>query len=277
MIGKELRRALKDRRPVFGTVLEGIGQAKWPKFLSQVGLDFVFMDTEHTPVNRGTLAWAAQVYGALGIAPLVRIPEISPAYAAQVLDAGAHGVIVPYIETKAQAELMVGAVKYRPFKGEGVRLAASDFQFPNEHTRDYLAEFNENAVLVLMIESPTGQRNLPEILSVPGIDGIFIGPHDFSVSVGVPEQYESPEFVEGVSQVVATCLAHKVSVGIHMASGNMDQELMWIKKGCNLIIHSSDTLSMALKLSEDLTWLKEQMGIRDGLQPQVDGGKGHAA
>jgi 2-keto-3-deoxy-L-rhamnonate aldolase RhmA len=82
---------LKNRQPVFGTVLEGIGQLRWPKFRVQVGLDFVFMDMDHSPVNHETLAWAAQLYGALGIVPLVRIPEISPAYAAQALDAGPMG------------------------------------------------------------------------------------------------------------------------------------------------------------------------------------------
>ncbi len=276
MIGKDLRQALNERKPVFGTLLEGYGQAKWPKFLAQVGLDFVFMDTEHTPVNRETLAWAAQLYAALGIAPLVRIPEISPADAAQVLDLGAHGVIVPYIETKAQAERMVAAVKYRPFKGAGVAKVVSEGGFPNETTRDYLAKFNENTVLILMIESPAGLKNLPEILSVPGIDGIFIGPHDFSVSNGVPEEYESVEFVGGVTRIVDTCLTHQVSVGIHMASGKLEQELMWIEKGCNLVIHSSDKLSMALKLSEDLAWLKGKMGLGKQ-QPEIDRGKGHAA
>jgi 4-hydroxy-2-oxoheptanedioate aldolase len=276
MIGRELRHALLERRPVFGTVLEGFGQPRWPRYLAQIGLDFVFLDTEHSPVNRETTAWAAQLYGALGIAPLVRIPEISPAYAAQTLDLGAHGVIVPYVETMTQAKEMVGAVKYRPFKGAVVQNVFTEAGLPGDKTEDYLAEFNENSVLILMIESPTGLSNLPEILSVPGIDGIFIGPHDFSVSSGVPEMYESPPFKGGVSKIIETCLAHQVSVGIHMASGNLEQELQWIEKGCNLIIHSSDTLSMAVKLSEDLAWIKERMGLSRDQTSELDGGKGHA-
>jgi 4-hydroxy-2-oxoheptanedioate aldolase len=185
-------------------------------------------------------------------------------------------VIVPYIETLAQAKEMIAAVKYRPFKGAGVKKAVTEGRLPGEGTEEYLAKFNENTVLILMIESPTGLSNLPEILSVPGIDGIFIGPHDFSVSSGVPEAYESPVFIEGVSQIIETCLAHQVSVGIHMASGDMAQEIRWIEKGCNLIIHSSDTLSMALKLSEDLAWLKGKMGLITDHQAEIDGGKGHS-
>ena len=83
---------------------------------------------------------------------------------------------------------------------------------------------------------------------MPGFDGIFIGPHDFEVSSRAPEEYESAEFVGGVTRIVETCLAHQVSVGIHMASGNIDQELMWIEKGCNLIIHSPDRFATCRKV-----------------------------
>ena len=104
----------------FGTCLEGYGQPRWPRYFAQIGLDYVFLDTEHTPQYLETVALAAQAYSALRFAPLVRILSTSAILAAQTLDLGAHGVVAPYIETVAQVKEMVGAVKCRPLKGDAL-------------------------------------------------------------------------------------------------------------------------------------------------------------
>ena len=98
MRGKELRQALTAGQRVYGIAAEGYGQPRWPRLFARLGLDFVFLDNEHTPLNRETVAWAAQAYAANGVAPLLRIPEASPCQAAMGLDLGAHGIIAPYVE-----------------------------------------------------------------------------------------------------------------------------------------------------------------------------------
>jgi 2-keto-3-deoxy-L-rhamnonate aldolase RhmA len=275
MKGRELGQALRKGDLVFGTCLEGYGQPRWPRYFDQIGLDYVFLDTEHTPQNIETIAWAAQAYAALGIAPLVRVPKISASLAAQTLDLGAHGVVVPYIETVAQVKEIVGAVKYRPLKGSALEKFLQKNSL-NEETTKYLAEYNLDAVLWIMIESLAGIDKLDEMLSIKGCDGVLIGPHDLSLSCGVPEQYEHPRFFERVEQVIRVCKKHSISVGIHVSWGDLEYERTWIQKGCNIVLHSSDTFCFASNMAREINGLREDVDLNTKSSTAIDGRKGHA-
>jgi 2-keto-3-deoxy-L-rhamnonate aldolase RhmA len=259
MRGKELQQALTSGRVVYGTCLVGYRQPVWPKMFAQAGLDFVFLESEHTPLNRETIAWVAQAYGANGVAPLLRIPEPSPTEAAMALDAGAHGIIVPYVETVEQAKAMVGAVKYRPLKGAALQKVLNENKFPNEETATYLRDFNPDAVLIIMIESPAGVENLPALLATGGVDAVLIGPHDFSVSHGVPEAYDHPIFNEAAKKVVQTCREHHVGVGIHWLNADLNVQMRWIEEGCNFIVHASDAMFIVRGLRQDIGQLKKML------------------
>ena len=265
MRGRELREQLAAGKRVYGVALEGFGHPKWPRLFSQLGVDFVFLDNEHNPLNRETCAWAAQAYAANGIAPLLRIPEPSGTLAAMILDAGAHGVIVPYVETVDQVRDLVGAVKYRPLKGAALRHAVATGEFPNDEVARYLQQFNRDAVLVIMIESMAGVANLPELLDVRGVDAVLIGPHDFSVSHGVPEQFDHPVFVTALQSVIRLCRERGVAVGTHHLAGSPERERQWIEWGCNLIMHKSDTAYIVEGIAGELGALKETLG--DGAVP----------
>jgi 4-hydroxy-2-oxoheptanedioate aldolase len=259
MRGKELRQALTNGQLVYGTCLVGYRQPVWPKMVAQTGLDFVFLDSEHAPQNRETMAWVTQAYAANGVAPLLRIPEPSPTYAAMGLDLGAHGIIVPYVETVAQVKSLVGAVKYRPLKGAALQTAINEGEFPNEETATYLKNFNPDAVLIIMIESPAGVENLPDLLAQGGVDAVLIGPHDFSVSHGVPEALDHPVFNEAAKKVVQLCREHNVGVGIHCINGDLALQMRWIDWGCNFIMHGSDTLFIVKALRQEIGQLKEML------------------
>jgi 4-hydroxy-2-oxoheptanedioate aldolase len=253
MRGRELRQSVALGETVCGTCIEGYGHPKWPRLFSQLGLDFVFMDSEHNPMNRETMAWAAQAYSAHDVAPLLRIPNRSATQAAMAVDLGAQGVIAPYVETVAEVKGLIGAVKYRPLKGVAVERVLDDGVFPSQDTGPYLDRFNPDAFLVIMIESPEGVSNLPDMLALGNVDAVLIGPHDFSVAHGVPEQYDHSKFKDAAKQVIQDCRERNVGVGIHFASGDIERELEWMAWGCNFIVHLADTLFI-------------MNGIRDGLQ-----------
>ena len=261
MNGHQLRDALHSDRRVYGTALTGYNRPGWPRMFAQLGLDFVFIDNEHTPMNRETLAWACEAYAAHSIAPLLRIPEPSAALAAMALDGGAHGVIVPYIETVKQVQTLVGATKYRPLKGQ-VLLNALENQFPNDETETYLKAFNPNAVLVIMIESPAGVENLPALLSVGNVDAVLIGPHDFSISHGIPEDYDHPLFEEQAKRVISVCRAQNVGVGIHFVTGSLERAVKWIEWGSNFICQRADTHYIAQGVQRELDYIRETLGDR---------------
>ena len=277
MLGRELKQALQDGKRVYGIALEGYGQPRWPKFFANLNvIDYVFMDSEHSPNNRETIAWAAQCYAAYGIAPLLRIPEISPSQAAMGLDAGAHGIIVPYVETLAQVKMMVGAVKYRPLKGKALQLILDSGTFPNKATQDYLQEFNPDAVLVIMIESPTGIENLSQMLAFRGVDAVLMGPHDLSISLGIPEQYNHPNFIQAVEQVIQVCQSYNVAVGMHLTFGTLEEIVDWIQRGFNFVTVRGDTLFIANGTQHELTTIREIVdGKKQDSIPRDIGASGH--
>jgi 4-hydroxy-2-oxoheptanedioate aldolase len=276
MRGQTLRQKLHAGERVYGIALEGYGQPRFPRYFADVGLDFVWLDSEHAPNNRETMAWALQLYAACNVAPLLRIPEISASQAAMGVDAGAHGIIVPYVETVNQVKALVGAVKYRPLKGAALSAAVEEQTFPNEATKQYLHEYNPDANLIIMIESPAGVANLPDLLAVGGVDAVLIGPHDLSISHGIPEQYDHPIFVSAVERIIHVCQAHEVGVGMHFISGSVDWALEWAQKGFNFISYRGDTLFVARGISGELHYLREQL---DGVLPEGEtdqiGASGH--
>lgn len=280
MQGRTLRQKLHAGERVYGIALEGYGQPRFPKYFADVGLDFVWLDSEHAPNNRETIAWALQLYAAHGVAPFLRIPEISASQAAMGMDAGAHGIIAPYVETVEQVKTLVGAVKYRPLKGAALTTALETGRFPNPETRAYLDAYNPDANLIIMIESPAGVENLPALLAIGGVDAVMIGPHDLSISHGVPEQYDHPIFTSVVERVIDVCRAHGVGVGMHFISGSVEWALAWARKGFNFISYRGDTLFVARGISQELHYLRAQLDgerVNDGYSGDADqiGASGH--
>lgn len=260
MNGASLIQTLRTGKRVYGIGIEGFGQPRWPRFFASLGLDFVFLDSEHTPNSRETIAWALQAYAAQNVAPLLRIPEASGTQAAMALDAGAHGVVAPYVETIDQVKEIVGAVKYRPLKGQALQTLLEEGRFPNQETAAYLEAYNQNAVVVIMIESPLGVANLPSLLAIGGVDVVLIGPHDLSVSHGLPEQYDHPKIQQGMRQIINTCREHTVGVGAHIVGGPLERERAWAEWGCNFICHRTDTVMIARNIQGELAQLKIALG-----------------
>src|SRR5438093_9187463 len=162
MTGREIIQALHEGRYVFASAIVAMSPL-WPALAKQTGIDFVFVDTEHIPLDRQTLSWICQTYTALGLPPVVRIPCNDPFEACKVLDAGAGGVIGPYLETAEQVRDLVGAVKLRPLKGRRLQAALRDRGTLEPALRDYLAERNGDKVLIANIESVPALENLDEI------------------------------------------------------------------------------------------------------------------
>lgn len=260
MKGKELALALRKGESVYGTAILSPSSI-WPKVVASIGLDFVFIDTEHTPLNRETVSNMCHVYNALNLAPIVRIPSPDPFEACMVLDGGASGIIAPYVETIEQVKELVGAVKYKPLKGKKLQNRYKEDGQLGADLSAYLEGKNAENVLILNIESVPALDALDEILSVQGVDGVLIGPHDLSCSLGIPEQYDHPLFKDAVMTVLKKARSKNVGAGIHVfyASG-FQQEILWAKQGANLIVHSSDIIAFKSTIQREIMNIKESLG-----------------
>src|SRR6266436_9770935 len=257
MNGRDLIKSLHEARRVFSSAMVSTSPL-WPNLAKQAGIDFVFVDTEHTPIDRQTLSWICQTYQALGVPPVVRIPCNDPFEACKVLDAGAGGVIGPYVETAEQVRGLVGAVKLRPLKGRRLQEALRDRNALEPELRVYLEQRNGDKILIANIESVPAIENLAEICAVPGLDAILIGPHDLSCSLGIPEQYDHPRFDEAVRTIFRIAREHNVGAGSHFWLG-LEQEIAWAKAGGNLVMHSSDVAAFSRTLKSEFEQLRKAL------------------
>jgi 4-hydroxy-2-oxoheptanedioate aldolase len=255
---QKLKAALHAGRPVNGTLVSSTA----PRSMEAVAgleLDCVMIDTEHIPQGWAELGWMCRAYRSLGIVPLVRIPRADPFDACRVLDAGAGGVIASYIETAEEVRQLRGATKLRPLKGRKLDdLLAGRTELEGELAA-YIAERNDHQLLLVNIESVAAIEALDEILAVPQLDAVLIGPHDLSCSLGVPEQYEHPLFMEAVRTIVTRARARNIGAGIHNLP-TLEQELSWRKAGMNLILHLSDLMLFRQGLARGLQTLRQGAG-----------------
>lgn len=260
MKGSEIRQRLRNGKKVFGTAI--ISQSHlWPEFLKSTGLDFIFIDTEHTPLDRETVSKICLSYRSRDLVPIVRISSPDPYAATMVLDGGAQGIIAPYVETAQQVRQLVGAVKYKPLKGQVLKQHLKEGKDLDPVLKNYLDKANANHILIVNIESTPALEALDEILSVEGLDAILVGPHDLSCSLGIPEQYHHPLFIETIESIIHKARTHHVGAGIHVWDQvGFDLEIRWATMGANLIVHSNDLSLLSSVLRENISKIKRSLG-----------------
>ena len=256
MNGNEMRNKLHKGEYVYGSMIVS-ESPRWPSAVSSVGLDFVFIDTEHIALDRTKISWMCRLYAELGMVPVVRIPSPDPYQATMMFDAGAMGVISPYVETPDQARQLVGAAKYRPLKGAKLYNALSGEAPLEPELKDYLDHRNRDNMAIVNIESIPAMEALDDILTVDGLDAVLIGPHDLSCNLGLPEQYSHPVFVKAVEEIITKARKAGIGAGIHVVSPElMEQEICWAKMGANLIVHSIDIIAFQTGLRKDIDTIK---------------------
>lgn len=252
--------ALRNGQRVYGTLIVS-PSPRWLDYVTQLGLDYVFIDQEHIAIDRQTASWMCQAFGGRGLAPLIRIPKPDPNLACMALDGGAAGIVAPYVETAEQVQILRGAVKLRPLKGQRLMNMLSDAEEPEPELQKYLKAYNSDRVLVVNIESRPAFENLDDILSVPDLDAVLIGPHDLSVSLGIPEKYFDSRFEATVEKIIEKARAKNVGVGFHTVyPQGIQQEIRWIRKGMNMILHLADLIAFCSKIDEDIKRIKAEVG-----------------
>ena len=222
--------ALKDLLTSGKTV---IGTAGSPSvdtgMLADAGFDFLLFDTQHSPVETKQLYPAILAMRGKKTAPIVRVSSNRADLICFALDAGARGIIVPMVNTKEDVIAMVRACKYSPLgdrSNAGVRGEWGEV----ENYRGYLDTVNEELVIIPMIETQQAIDNIDEILSVPGIDVLLVGPSDLSIELGVPLDYPSDTYQQELDKIASACKNHGVVPGMYFIPPDMDPNF-FVDKG----------------------------------------------
>jgi len=210
-----VRAKLKEGQPSIGTWLT-LPDTVAARLMARVGFDWLTVELEHTPVNWETAANSFAIVAASGVVPLARVPWNTGENIKRVLDNGAYGIVVPMVNSRAEAEAVVNAARYAP-KGNrsiGGQLHAANFE---TDPATYYAKANEEILVVVMMEHVDAVEAADEILSVPGIDVVFIGPNDLLNSMGQPPAFDSEHkaFVDAVQHVLKTARKYGIAPGMH--------------------------------------------------------------
>ena len=223
--------------------------------MAHQGWDSLTVDQQHGMVDFQSAVTMLQAISTTGTMPLIRVPWLEPGIIMKSLDAGAYGIICPMINTRRDAEALVGACRYAP---EGHRsfgpLRALMYAGP-----DYPKHANATVVVIAMIETQEALNNLEEILDVPGLDGIYIGPSDLALSLGgtpKPDQTD-PKVVAAIDHILAAAKRHGVVPGIHCGSAAYASKM--VDQGFQLVTVLSDNLLMAAGARQAVAALREGM------------------
>ena len=260
----DFRNKLRAGDQLIGTLL--VAQTPfWPKILGDCGLGFVFIGTEHIAIGRESLSWMSRTYSAMGLPPLVRVTSPNPYDVTVAYDDGASGVVAPYLEEVAEATQLIAAARFRPLKGK--RVANGQANPPLADPLDtYIAKNTAGNTLMVNIESVPAMENLDAILEVEGIDGVLIGPHDLSCSLGLPEQYDHPEFLKATETILTQARNAGIGAGVHYW-GTTDESTRLIGMGANLFIHKADAIFLREGLQREVGALRAALGSPDDAEP----------
>jgi 4-hydroxy-2-oxoheptanedioate aldolase len=204
--------------------------------MARSGFDWLCIDAQHGLIGYQEMLAMLQAIGNTGVPAVVRVPWNEPGWIMKALDAGAAGVIVPMVNSPEEARAAVGACRYAPegFRSWGPTRAS--LGVPN-----FSPELANRTVLcAVMVETAAALDRLDEILAVPGIDAVFMGPSDFAISMGLAPRGDDPEHRRRLEQVPAVCERHGVVAGI--ACGSADLLVRWRDAGYTMLACPADLI-----------------------------------
>lgn len=250
----------RRREPVFGTFVAEFDTPGMGHILAAAGCDFAFLDMEHSSITVDRIKSSVRYYEAARVPLIVRPPSKAYANVAGVMDAGAEGICLPCVNTGEEARHLVAMVKYPPVGGRGIGLQLAHDRYRAGDPAAKIKAANRRSCVILQIESAEGAANVDAIAATPGVDALWIGHLDLSASLGIPGQFDHPDFHAAINRTVKACKKHKRSLGI--IAGSSEHGLALIRQGFNLISYSGDVWLLRDALAAGLTEMREGLKKR---------------
>jgi 2-dehydro-3-deoxyglucarate aldolase/4-hydroxy-2-oxoheptanedioate aldolase len=245
----QVKQALKSGKPQLGVGLWQLRSPEIPRLLVAAGFDWIFVDTEHGGFDLETVQDICRIANLVGIAPIVRVADMQYPLVARALDCGAQGIIFPRVESP---DLLAQAVSWTRFPPAGIRgfgLSSPQVGYGKTTFGDVIGHVNANTLVVLQIETVRAFEARNELLSVPGIDAVLIGPADLSISLGVPGNFQHVRMVETMEAIRDSCLQLNVAPGTHARSSALAK--FWKDRGM-LFLSCGNELSLLYERASDV-------------------------
>jgi len=209
-----------------------------PAHAAKAGFDAIWLDTEHSTWERHELQRIISLHHLANIDCLVRTGSRNPAELYHLLEDGATGLMIPLVNSAAEAAALAQAVKFPPLGQRGLDGAGIDNDFYLAGTANYTGPANEETVLVVQIETPEAVEAVDAIAATPGVDGLFIGPGDLSLRLGCPLDWKNPQMLAAQAKVAAAAQRNGIAWG--RPSGTTEDIALLQQQRAQLIAHGSD-------------------------------------
>ncbi len=206
--------------------------------LAAAGLDFFFIDTEHSTTTYPQIQSLCRSGRAAGIVPLVRVTQNEPSLISRALDVGAMGIIVPRVHSGAEARAAMDALKFPPLGHRGYGLGSIVTDLKRNSAQEEVDSANRETMAIMMIESQEGLQAVNEIAAVPEVDALFVGPYDLSLALGILEQFDNPVFWKALEQVINA--GTKAGIAVGLQSKDMSILIRARELGARFIVYGSD-------------------------------------
>jgi len=232
-----LKRKLQSGQLTLGSWIS-LGHPAIAEIFANAGFDWLVVDLEHSTISMEQAGDLIRVIDLAGVTPLVRLTCNEPNQIKRVMDAGAHGIVVPMVNSPEDAIRAVEATRYAPRGARGVGLARA--QKYGAGFQEYLEWQKDGPVVIVQIEHKMALESLDAILSVKDVDGFIIGPYDLSCSMGIPGEFEHPEFLDAMDLIKSTGERLSCPGGIHVVEPDQQRLEQAIGDGYRFIAYSVD-------------------------------------
>lgn len=251
----KIKEQLRNGNLVIGTWLQ-TGSCVVAEIIAEYGFDFIAADIEHTSMSENDFIRFSRTINSRS-ASYARVKGNDLLSIRRILDCGCEGIIIPLVETKEQALTAVESAKYPPEGKRGFAFCRANQWGKNFD--EYSKNANSDIVIIVMIETKKGIENIDEILSVDGIDGVFIGPYDMSGSYGVVGETSHPLVIQAKATVLEACKKHKKAAGQHIVLPNKENVQEAIIQGYTFLALGMDTVFIANELKKTKEFLNIDM------------------
>ena len=250
----KLKQQIGSGKPTLGSWIT-LGHCGIAEIMANAGFDWLVVDLEHSTISIDMAGDLIRTIDLCGVAPLVRLTSNEPNQIKRVMDAGAHGIVVPMVNTPEDALKAVAAVRYAPEGNRGVGLARA--QGYGENFQEYLKWQKDQSVVIAQIEHKDALDNLEDILRVPGIDAFIVGPYDLSCSMGIPGEFEHPEFLAAMDLIVGIGKKLDSPAGLHIVEPDNARLERCLQEGYRFLAYSVDIRIISAGVTQGIRTFQE--------------------
>jgi 2-keto-3-deoxy-L-rhamnonate aldolase RhmA len=204
------------------------------------GFDTLYVDLEHAPHSMDATGQICMAALALGIAPFVRVPALTPESVGRVLDAGALGIIAPHVHTAAEARRVVEMARFPPLGTRGASGNLPQFGFRSWPASLANPVLQEATMVIPMVETREALEHVEEIAAVEGVDMLLVGSNDLTAELGIPGAYDHPLLREAYQRVIAAARRHGKHVGVGGLASRPDLSAAFVKMGARFVSTGTD-------------------------------------